>query len=216
MAESNPTDRTRLRQLPARGHYDRETIYAIVDEALVAHVGFEDGGQVFVMPMTYGRLGDRLILHGAQKARFARVARSGASFCVTVTLLDGLILAKSALHHSMNYRSVVAIGSAQEIIEEEEKTATLRAVVEHVVRGRWAETRQPNDAELKATAVFGMPLNDASATIRSGPPVDAKADLDLAHWAGENPLALTPQTPITADYVPEPKTLPLHVRDYRR
>ncbi len=216
MEQPTPTDRTRVKQIPSRGKYDQETIRAIIDEGLVAHVGFADGDQAFVIPMGYGRMGDQMIIHGGQEARIAQVVRRGAPLCITVTLLDGLILAKSALHHSMNYRSVVVLGTAREILEDSEKLEALRCVVEHIIPGRWDETRRPNDAELKATAVFTLPLSEASAKIRTGSAGDARADLELPYWAGEIPLRTTVLEPIPAETVPSSSPLPAHVRDYRR
>ncbi|MCZ6697795.1 MAG: pyridoxamine 5'-phosphate oxidase family protein [Planctomycetota bacterium] len=216
MEQPTPTDRTRVKQIPNRGKYDQETIRAIIDEGLVAHVGFADGDQAFVIPMGYGRMDDQIVIHGGQEARIAQVVRRGAPLCITVTLLDGLVLAKSALHHSMNYRSVVVLGTAREILEASEKLEALRCVVEHIIPGRWDETRRPNDAELKATAVFTLPLSEASAKIRTGSAVDARADLELPYWAGEIPIRTTVLEPIPAETVPSSSPLPAHVRDYRR
>lgn len=216
MEQPQPTERSRVKQIPSRGRYDRETIHAILDEGLVAHVGFADGDQAFVIPMGYGRMDDQIVVHGGKDARIAQVVRRGAPLCITVTLLDGLVLAKSALHHSMNYRSVVVLGAAREVIKDGEKLEALRCVVEHIIPGRWGETRPPSDAELKATAVFTMPLAEASAKIRTGSAVDARADLELPYWAGEIPLRTTALEPIPAETVPSSSPLPPHVRDYRR
>lgn len=216
MEQPPPTDRTRVKQIPNRGRYDRETIHMILDEGLVAHVGFVDGDQPFVIPMGYGRMGDEVVIHGAQESRIAQVVRRGKPLCVTVTLIDGLVLAKSALHHSMNYRSVVVLGVAREIVENGEKMAALRCLVEHIVPGRWGETRAPNETELNATAVFTLPLTEASAKSRTGSAVDARADLELPFWAGEIPLRTTVLKPVPADTVPPSSLLPAHVRDYRR
>lgn len=184
-------DRLRLRRLPDRGHYERATIDAILDEARICHVGFVDGGQPFVMPTIHARDGDALYLHGSRGSRMLRVLASGAPVCVTASILDGLVLARSAFHHSMNYRSVVVIGTATEI-EGDEKLAALRAISEHLLPGRWDDVRPPNGGELRQTAVLRVPLDKVSAKIRTGPPTDDEEDLDVPTWAGELALALVP------------------------
>jgi nitroimidazol reductase NimA-like FMN-containing flavoprotein (pyridoxamine 5'-phosphate oxidase superfamily) len=191
-----PTLRTEVRRRPERSEYRREVIEAILDEGLVAHVGFAVDGQPYVMPMTYARSGDRLYLHGSPASRLLRGLRRGLPVCVTVTLLDGLVLARSAFHHSMNYRSVVILGQAVEVRSREEKRTALAAVVEHVVPGRTAATRPPSDREVDGTLVLALPLDEASAKIRSGPPVDEEADYSLAVWAGEIPVRLQAAEPV--------------------
>ena len=183
------TRRTTVRRNPKRGAYDREAVNAILDAGIVAHVGFVHEGQPYVIPMSYVRDGDRLLLHGAGGSRLMRTLASGAPACVTMTLLDGLVLARSVFHHSMNYRSVVALGSARKL-EGAEKAAALEALVEGLVPGRSREARGPDRAELSATMILAFPLDEASAKSRSGPPADDPADLELPIWAGTIPLAL--------------------------
>jgi uncharacterized protein len=198
-------DALRVRRLAERGRYDRETIDAIFDEALVCHVGFVEDGQPLVIPTIHARVGDVLYLHGSRASRMLGVLRDGASVCVTATIVDGLVLARSAFHHSMNYRSVVLLGVAYQI-EGEEKLEALRAIAEHLVPGRWGDVRPPNEKELRATSVLRLPLDRVSAKIRVGPPKDDEADLDLPVWAGELPLrmiALEPRAdPAQADGIP--------------
>src|SRR5882724_5651059 len=177
MAEPSPTPRTRVRRLPQRAAYDEATIHAILDNGLVCHIGFVHEGQPFVLPTTYARLGDALVLHGSAASRMLRGLRDGIPICVTVTLLDGLVLARSAFHHSMNYRSVVVLGVAAEVTDEAEKVRGLEAIVEHVVPGRWREVRPPSAQELRATMVLRLPVVEASAKVRSGGPLDAAEDL---------------------------------------
>jgi nitroimidazol reductase NimA-like FMN-containing flavoprotein (pyridoxamine 5'-phosphate oxidase superfamily) len=200
MEQPPPSARTRVQRLPARGAYGTETIAAILDEALVCHVGFVVERQPFVLPTTHVRVGDKLYVHGAAANRMLNTLAGGVDVCVTVTLLDGLVLARSAFKHSMNYRSVVVLGRASLVTDADEKRSVLAALVEHVMPGRSAEVRGPNDKELAATLVLSVPLAEASAKIRRGPPVDEAADLALAVWAGELPLRQRPLAP-----VPDPK-----------
>ncbi len=195
MQTTPPSERTRLRRLPQRGSYERGTIDAILDEGLVCHVGFVAEGQPYVIPTTYARVGDQLYVHGSAASRMLR-AISGAPVCVTVTLLDGLVLARSAFHHSMNYRSVVVLGRAVEVTDAAERLAALEAIVEHMQPGRWSEVRPPSAQELRATSVLRLPIDECSAKIRSGGPIDDEADLALDCWAGVIPLRLQPQPPI--------------------
>ncbi len=197
------TPRTTLRRRPGRGSYDRDLVHAILDEGLVCHVGFVDGGQPFVLPTTYARIGDRIVLHGSTGNRMLRALAAGAPACITVTLLDGLVLARSAFHHSMNYRSVVLLGSATVVGEREAKREALAAIVEHVAPGRSRASRPPTDAEVDGTLVVSLPVHEASAKVRSGPPVDDTGDLALPHWAGVLPLRLAPGEP-----VPDPALAP--------
>ena len=184
-----PTRRTTVRRNAKRGIYDREIVLAILDAGVVAHVGFVHEGQPYVIPMSYARDGERLLLHGAGGSRLMRSLAIGAPACVTVTLLDGIVLARSVFHHSMNYRSVVALGSATKL-EGAEKAAALDALVEGLIPGRSREARAPDRAELAATMILSFPLDEVSAKARSGPPADDPADLDLPIWAGTIPLAL--------------------------
>ncbi|MGI8468587.1 MAG: pyridoxamine 5'-phosphate oxidase family protein [Pyrinomonadaceae bacterium] len=185
-----PTGKTKLRRLPKRGSFDRETIYEILDEAFICHVGFTIDEQTFVIPTGYARRGDELLIHGSSASRMMRAMAWEVPVCITVTLIDGLVLARSAFHHSMNYRSVVAFGAAKIIKDEKEKLEALRLFTEHIVPCRWAEVRPPNAIELKATTVLALPLTEASAKIRTGNPVDDAEDYEMNVWAGVLPLAM--------------------------
>jgi nitroimidazol reductase NimA-like FMN-containing flavoprotein (pyridoxamine 5'-phosphate oxidase superfamily) len=198
-----PTGRTQVRRLPKRGTYERETVYRILDEGLVCHVGFVADGEPFVIPTGYARVGDDLYVHGSPASRMLRALAGGVRVCVTVTLLDGLVLARSAFHHSMNYRSVVVFGTASVVEGVGEKEEALCAFTEHVICGRLAEVRPPTEAELRKTIVLRLPLTEASAKVRTGPPVDDEEDYRLPVWAGEVPLTLTAGVP-----VPDPRLLP--------
>lgn len=213
--ELMPTSRTQIRRIPQRGEYEREVIYQILDEGLVCHVGFATDGQPFVIPTAYGRVGDRLYIHGSPASRMLRSLTSGIEVCVTVTLLDGLVLARSAFHHSMNYRSVVIFGRATKVEAEAEKLEALRAFTEHVVPGRWVEVRQPSHQEILGTLVLSLPLTEASAKVRTGPPSDDEADYNLPVWAGVVPLQLVAGAP-----VPDPRllvdALPTYLNNYTR
>lgn len=193
------TDRTTMSRHDERGSYDRPLAYAILDEALVAHVGLQTGHGVTVMPMTYARRGDQLLLHGAVASRWLSGTEEGHPVSVCVTLLDGLVLARSAFSHSMNYRSVIAFGQAHVVSDAAEKVAAFRALVEHLVPGRWDDCRQPDRKEISATTVLSLRLDEASVKVRSGPPKDAKRDDDTPYWAGVIPLALA-----AGDAVPDP------------
>jgi len=200
------TERTTLKRLPERGSHDRATIDAILDEALVCHLGVVDGeGRPFVVPTIHARDGDRLYLHGSPASRALPTARDGGvEVCVTATLVDGLVLARSAFHHSLNYRSVVVYGRATRVEAPAEKAAALTALVEHVLAGRSAGCREPDDHELRSTLVLSVPLDEASAKIRSGGPKDDEADLDLPVWAGHVPLRVVADEPVADDGVTEP------------
>jgi len=189
------TGRTKLRRLPDRALYDRQAIYDILDEALVCHVGFVDQGHPYVIPTIHARIDDRLCLHGSRASRMLRCLSQGGPACITVTLLDGLVLARSAFHHSMNYRSVVVLGKGREIVDPPEKTAALHRLTEHVVAGRWADVRPPSENELAATTVVSFPLDEASAKVRTGPPKDDEPDYAAPVWAGVIPLTLTAGPP---------------------
>jgi len=211
-----PTSRTRRRRIAGRGVFDRATMYAILDEALICHVGFVEDGQPFVIPMIHARMGDRLLLHGSPGSRMLTRLRAGEPFSVTVTILDGLVLARSLMHHSVNYRSVVILAKAAEVTGREEKRTALNALTEHVVPGQWDHARRPSDKELDATMVLSLPLDEMSAKIRTGPPIDEPADYELPVWAGVIPLSLTPGAP-----QPDPKlapgtSVPQHIVNWRR
>ena len=211
-----PTERTTVRRLPKRGSYDRAVLDAILDEGLVCHVGFAVSGQPYVIPTTYGRVGDRLYLHGSAASRMLKELRGGIPVCVTVTHLDGLVLARSAFHHSMNYRSAVVLGMAEEVVDAEERGAALRAIVDHVVPGRWDTVRSPSEIELRATLVLRLAIDEASAKIRTGPPVDDDADYDLPCWAGVLPLRTTVLPAVADPRLPAGIAVPPHVSGYRR
>jgi hypothetical protein len=210
-----PTRRTTIRRSAKRGIYDPAVVDAILDAGIVAHVGFVHDGQPFVIPMSYARDGDRLLLHGAGGSRLMRTLASGVPACVTVTLLDGIVLARSVFHHSMNYRSVVALGSATKL-EGAAKSAALEALVEGLVPGRSREARAPSRAELAATTILAFPLDEVSAKARSGPPADDPADVDLPVWAGTIPLALEARSPEAAPDVRDGEALPRSVVEWVR
>jgi nitroimidazol reductase NimA-like FMN-containing flavoprotein (pyridoxamine 5'-phosphate oxidase superfamily) len=216
MKKSLQTERTTVRRLPKRGAYERETINRILDEALICHVGFVIEGQPMVIPTIHTRIGDALYFHGSAASRMLRSLREGVPACVTVTLLDGLVLARSAFHHSMNYRSVVVLGTAREVVDRKEKLRVLEAIVEHVVRGRTRDARGPNENELKSTMLVRLPLDEASAKIRTGPPLDDEEDYAMPIWAGVLPLAMTPSEPIADPRLSAAIEVPDYVRAYRR
>ncbi|SRR6266545_5109870 len=198
------TEKTRIRRLPQRGSYDRQTIDAILDEALICHAGFVVEGRPVVIPTIHTRIDDHLYFHGSPASGLLRNLREGVEACVTVTILDGLVLARSAFHHSMNYRSVVVFGKAEEVSDRHEKLRVLAALVEHVCRGRSADARGPNETELKQTLVLRIPILEASAKIRTGAPADDSEDYALPIWAGVLPLTLTPGAPVADNEVPVP------------
>ncbi len=190
-----PTERSRVRRVPQRASYDRAVVHAILDEGWIAHVGFVDAEQAFVIPMAYARVGERIYLHAARSARIATRLGSGAAVCLTVTLLDGLVLARSAFHHSMNFRSAIVLGRASLVEDPAERLLALEALVERSLPGRWAQVRPPSTQELRATAVLALPIEEASAKSRSGPPLDDAEDLGLPVWAGVVPLSVDPGPP---------------------
>jgi uncharacterized protein len=193
-----PSARTTVKRHPERGAYDRATVDAILDEALICHLGFVIEGQPYVIPTIHARDGDILYIHGSPGSRMLRNVKAGVDVCVTATLLDGLVLARSVYNHSMNYRSAVVLGRAREVTDREEKLRALERIVEHVVPGRWADARQPNEGELDGTTILTISLDEASAKIRSGPPKDFDDDLALPIWAGVIPLELVASPPIAA------------------
>ncbi len=211
-----PTARTKLRRLPQRGSHERETIYQILDEAFLCHVGFIIDGQPYVIPTGYARIGDQLLIHGSAASRMLRALSTEVDVCVTVTLIDGLVLARSAFHHSMNYRSVVIFGNAEVVNDEEKKLEALRAFTEHVVAGRWKDVRPPSENELKATLVLSLLIDEASAKIREGAPVDDEADYELDVWAGEIPLWLIADAPVDDTKLKEGIETPEYASNYKR
>ena len=210
------TDKTAISRHPERGSYDRATAYAILDEGLVAHVGFDAGAGVIVIPMTYARLGDELLLHGAVASRWLSSFEKGRPVSVCVTLLDGLVLAQSAFSHSMNYRSVVCFGKATVVNDEQKKNAAFKALLEHLLPGRWEDSRKPDKKESNATIVLAVPIEEASVKIRSGPPKDSEKDLGLGYWTGVIPLALTSGQVIRDPANKSGRDVPDYVRDYKR
>lgn len=211
-----PTERTRVRRLPERGVYEREAIDAIVDDALVCHVGFVHDGRPVVIPTIHARVGDTLYIHGSPASRMLRDMRQGDEVCVTVTLVDGLVVARAPFHSSMNYRSVVIFGVPAEITDPNEKWDAFRAITEHVTPGRWDDSRLPNNKEVRATLVFSVPLNEASAKVRTGPPEDDDEDYELPLWAGVVPLAIVAGEPIPDPVLPDGIGVPDYLVGYRR
>lgn len=209
-----PTARTRVVREPDRGVYDRETLNSILDEGFLCHIGFVLDGQPYVIPTSYGRDGDVLYVHGSAASRMLRNLTQGIPVCVTVTLLDGLVMARSIFNHSMNYRSVVILGTATLVDDPEEKRKALRALSEHILPQRWDDVRQPNEKELKATSVLRIPLEEFSAKVRTGPPIDDEPDYSFPTWAGVIPLEMRSGTPIRDAGCGH--ELPEYLRDYRR
>lgn len=212
----NPTSRTKLKRLPKRGSFEREMIYRILDEGFVAHVGFTVDDQPFVIPTAYARDGDRLLIHGSSASRMMRAVGWEIDICVTVTLVDGLVLARSAFHHSMNYRSVIVFGKAEVVSGEAEKMKALELFTEHIVPNRWSEVRPPTANELKATTVLALTLEEASAKVRTGNPVDDEADYAVNVWAGVIPLKTTAGEPIDDARLRDGISIPPYVSAYKR
>jgi nitroimidazol reductase NimA-like FMN-containing flavoprotein (pyridoxamine 5'-phosphate oxidase superfamily) len=210
------TERTTLKRLPKRGVYERELVYQILDEGLICHVGFAVDVQTFVIPTGYARVEDRLYIHGSQLSRMLRTLSGGINVTVAVTLLDGLVLARSAFHHSMNYRSVVIFGNASLVDDQAEKEAALFAFSEHMIRGRWNDVREPTEQELKATTVLSLPITEASAKVRTGPPLDDEEDYALNVWAGVIPLQLLATAPIADPRLSQGVEPPAYARNYSR
>jgi nitroimidazol reductase NimA-like FMN-containing flavoprotein (pyridoxamine 5'-phosphate oxidase superfamily) len=216
MDDFNITPRSRLRQNVDRGTYDRTTIYNILDEALICHVGIVDGSQPFVVPMNHARQDDQILFHGAHASRLIQRIADGSPVCVTATHVDGLVLARSALHHSMNYRSVILFGRGALVRDPEEKMNALRVITEHVMPGRWDDVRRPTEQELKRTAVVSIAIEDASAKIRSGPVVDEEDDYRFPVWAGVLPMKVTHLQPESDSRLLEGVSIPDYVAYYRR
>ncbi|MGI9647780.1 MAG: pyridoxamine 5'-phosphate oxidase family protein [Acidimicrobiia bacterium] len=211
------TERTRVRRLPERGEYDEEAIHAILDEALVCHVGFvADGGQPVVIPTIHARSGTTLYLHGSPASRMLRTIKQGAEVCVTVTLLDGLVLARSVFHHSMNYRSAMIYGRPREVTDPDEKMHALERVTEQVARGRWEDARHPNEKEFKGTSVVALEIAEASAKVRTGPPVDDDEDYAMGIWAGVVPVATGFGPPVDDPKLTDGIDPPGYVTGYER
>lgn len=212
-----PTSRTRVVREAHRGVYDRETVYRILDEGFLCHVGFVADGQPFVIPTSYGRKDTNLYIHGSAASRMLRhMQKDGVAICVTVTLLDGLVLARSVFNHSMNYRSVVILGKATLVEDAEEKLAALRVLSEHILPGRWDDARQPNERELKQTSVLRLPIEEFSAKVRTGPPIDDEEDYSFPTWAGVIPLEMKAGAPIDDPKLEQGCEVPAYVRNYSR
>jgi len=211
-----PTARTRVVREAERGVYDRAQAYKILDEGFICHVGFAVEGQPFVIPTSYGRKGDDLYLHGSAASRMLRNLDRGIPVCVTVTLLDGLVLARSIFNHSMNYRSVVILGTASVITDPGEKLKALRALSEHILPGRWDEVRQPNEKELKATSALRLPIEEFSAKVRQGPPIDDEEDYSFPTWAGVVPLTMVPGAPVNDPRLDPARAVPAYAQHCSR
>ena len=211
-----PTPRTRVVREAHRGVYDRETAYRILDEGFLCHAGFVANGQPFVIPTSYGRKDSSLYIHGSAASRMLRQMTDGVPVCVTVTLLDGLVLARSVFNHSMNYRSVVVLGKATLVDDAEEKLEALRLLSEHILPGRWADARQPNERELKQTSVLRLPIEEFSAKVRVGPPIDDEEDYSFPTWAGIVPLEITAGMPINDPRLDPAREVPAYAKPYTR
>ncbi len=216
MTDFMKTEKNSIKRLPKRGHYDRETIQRILDKALICHVGFVVDGQPYVIPTNFARVGDTIVLHGAKASRLIKHIESGHPVCVEVTIVDGLVLARSVFNHSINYRSVVLFGTGCLVEDEQEKLAALEAVTEHLVPGRWREARLPNWKELNATTVVSIGIDEASAKVRVGPPVDEAEDYELPVWAGVLPLQEMPLSPIQDELQSANIPLPDYLEAYSR
>src|SRR5580692_696682 len=213
---SAPSPRTRLVREADRAVYDRAAAYKILDEGFICHLGFVADGQPFVIPTSYGRVDDNLYIHGSAASRMLRRIDEGIAVCVTVTLLDGLVLARSIFNHSMNYRSVVILGAAHAVTDAIEKLEALRLLSEHILPGRWAESRQPNEKELKATLVMRLPIEEFSAKVRQGPPIDDEDDYAFPAWAGVVPLTMETGEPIDDARLMPGLRAPEYARTYTR
>ena len=216
MSDFTPTERTQVKRLPKRGKYDRETVFSILDAGFVCHVGFSVDGQPYVLPTNYGRSGDTIYLHGSAASRMLRTLSGGVPVSVAVTLVDGLVLARSAFHHSVNYRSVVILGTARLVEDPAEKMEALRVFTEHVMKGRWDDVRRPTEQELKATTVLALPLEEVSAKVRTGGPIDDEPDYALPVWAGVLPLETVGKEPLPDPQRKNEPAIPNYLKNYRR
>jgi uncharacterized protein len=212
----NQTERTRVRRLAKRGAYDRATVHAILDEGFICHIAMVVDGSPVVLPTAYGRAGDRLFIHGSAGSRMLKTAAQGVDISLAVTLVDGLVLARSAFHHSINYRSVVVFGRARLLSDPQEKNEALRVISDHIIRGRWDEVRPPSENELRATSVIALDLDEVSAKVRTGPPIDDEEDYDLAVWAGVLPLGFRPGPPVADERLKDGVDVSTAVRSYWR
>ena len=216
MKAFSKTDQNRIKRKPKRGFYDRETIYQILDEALICHVGFVENKQPHVIPANFARVEDTIVLHGAKASRLLKHIGAGHAVCMEVTLVDGLVLARSVFNHSINYRSVVLFGRGRTIEEDQEKLEALEAITEHIIPGRWREARLPNRKEMNATSVVSIKIDQASAKIRSGPPGDDEADYILPIWAGVLPIQEVSLSPVRDELMAQDIVLPEYITKYSR
>lgn len=216
MNKLNITGRTKVKRLPKRAFYDTETIYKILDDTFLCHVGFEIGEQVNMIPVNYGRKDNQIFIHGSKKSRMLKSFESGKDVCISVSMIDGIVLARSAFHHSVNYRSVVIFASPVKIVNENEKSEALKVIFDHIMPGRWEDVRKPDKKELEATSVFSFRIDEASAKIRSGPVVDEKEDLDLNIWAGILPLKTIPAEPIRDEGLDDTILIPEYINLFKR
>ncbi len=216
MIQSSKTERNQIKRKPERGQYDRETIYRILDEALICHVGFVENEEPLVIPMNFARMGDTIVLHGAKASRLLKHVAAGPTVCVEVTLVDGLVLARSVFNHSINYRSVVLFGTGRLVEEDGEKLAALEAITEHILPGRWRDARLPTPKEMNATSVVSIQIDQASAKVRSGPPVDDEEDYALPIWAGVLPLKQMALAPVPDERMTQDIGVPGYVTGYSR
>ena len=210
------TERTRLRRLPKRGAFDRDTVYSILDEAFICHIGFTVDEQPYVIPTAFGRVNDLLYIHGSSASRMLRTLSKEINMCFTATLIDALVLARSAFHHSINYRSVVVLGNATLVTDDNEKNEALKAITNHIVPGRWDDVRWPNELELKATSVLKLPIEEASAKLRTGHPIDDEEDYAMNIWAGILPVELRSGDPIDDDRLDNGAVPPNNITNYTR
>lgn len=213
---SQPSERTRVRRHPERGVYDRETIHAILDEALFCHVAYIVDGRPYVVPTIHARIGNTLYLHGSQASRTLRALKTGVEICIEATLLDGLVLARSTPKHSMNYRSVILYGATREVVDPAEKSQAQIALVEHVIPGRVEDARPPTDKEMRETLILAVPIDEVSAKVRSGPPLDPEEDLAIPTWAGVLPIRLVAGDPEPDPRLPKDTPIPGYVGNFRR
>lgn len=216
MTQFTRTEKNRINRLPKRADYERETIYRILDEALICHVGFVEEGQPYVIPINFARVEDKILLHGAKASRLLKHIEAGHPVCVEVTLVDGLVLARSVFHHSVNYRSVVLFGRGCPVEGEREKLSALQAITEHLIPGRWQEARLPSRKELNATRVVSIKIDEASAKLRMGPAVDEQEDYALPVWAGVLPLQERALPPIRDELLTQDIPVPEYVTNYTR
>jgi uncharacterized protein len=209
------TDKIKIKRMPKRAVYDFEMIAKILDDSFICHIGFSMNEQSFVIPTCYGRQNDKIYFHGAKGSRMLENIKTGSEICITFTILDGIVLARSAFHHSINYRSVILFGKAQELADSVEKIDALKVITEHIIPGRWNDVRKPNEKELSATSVFLLKINEASAKVREGGPVDDKEDLNLNVWAGVLPLKITPCEPVSDSAVKKNILIPGYIKNFK-